>query len=315
MTETPNTRRALAVTFDDLPLQKTWPTSEWLPPLQELCNFNARLLQMMAAHRIPAIGFVNEQRLHDYRDADDRRKVLEMWLDAGFELGNHTFSHVVPETSSLQAYCDDVVRGEELIKTLLAQRDQKLTFFRHPRLHLGPNLEYKKAIERFLSERGYRVAPVTIKHQDWAFAVVYDGAKARQDSSTIERVTHLYLTHLEENFEFFEKLSADLLGYELRQILLLHVNQLNADCFESIVAMIRVRGYEFISLEQALTDEAYLLADDYVGVNGPSWLHRWAFTKGVAVQDEPRPLVIKQMLEKMESRALLDHASESAISR
>jgi peptidoglycan/xylan/chitin deacetylase (PgdA/CDA1 family) len=291
-------RRALAMTFDDLPLQRTLPADDALPPLEVLCDINGKLLELVTANGIPAVGFVNEGRLHDYEDSSARRRVLEMWLDAGLQLGNHTFSHLCPETSTLQVYCDDVVRGEGLIRTMLAERGQRLTFFRHPQLHTGPDREYKSALERFLCGRGYRVAPVTIKHQDWAFAVAYAGAWMRRDASLAERVVREYLTHLTECFAFFEGLSAELLGYELRQSLLLHVNQLNADCFGRIVEMISARGYEFISLDQVLADDAYLLADEYVGTRGPSWLHRWAHTKGLAVHEEPRlPDFIKRLLE------------------
>ena len=294
----PKPPRALAMTFDDLPLQRTLPDDDTLPPLEILCDINGKLLEVISANGIPAVGFVNEKRLHDYADVSARRRVLEMWLDAGLQLGNHTFSHLLPETSSLKVYCDDVVRGEELIKTVLAERGQRLIFFRHPQLHTGPDGEYKSALERFLGGRGYRVAPVTIKHQDWAFAVAYAGARMRRDSSLTELIVREYLAHLTESFAFFEKLSAEVLGYEVRHASLLHVNQLNADCFERIVAMIRARGYEFISLEQALADDAYLLSDDYVGIRGPSWLHRWAHTKGLAVREEPRlPDFLKRLLE------------------
>ena len=296
-------RRALAVTFDDLPLQKIDP-DERLPPLEVLCKLHDRLLSALSAARIPAIGFVNETRLHDYPCASDRRKVLDMWLIAGLELGNHSFSHVTPATVPLSRYCEDVVRGESLLEVVLAEHNQKLTFFRHPKLHTGHDLEYKEALERFLAGRSYRVAPVTIKHQDWAFAIAYNCARTRGDEVLRERITREYMAHLEACFEYFERLSLRLLGYELKQVLLLHVNQLNADHLPAISEMIQERGYEFISLSKALTDAAYQLPDRYVGMKGPSWLQRWAITKGIAVEEEPsQPLMLREILATMSTGA------------
>ena len=40
------------------------------------------------------VGFVNEKKLYKPGEVDERIKALQMWLDSGFELGNHTFSHM-----------------------------------------------------------------------------------------------------------------------------------------------------------------------------------------------------------------------------
>lgn len=279
--------RALAVTLDDLPLQKTAPEDDTLPPLEILCDLYARLLAKITAHGVPVVGFVNEARLQSYGDLE-QRIVLEMWLDAGLDLGNHTFSHLVPEEVSFSGYCDDVMRGEALIKLLLSERGRQLKFFRHPKLHTGPDLHYKRKLDQFLLGRGYTIAPVTIKNHDWAFGIVYADAKARRNVAAMETVTVEYLAHLEQCFEFFETLSADLLGYEPSHVLLLHINDLNVDHFDRVVGLIRDRQYRFITLEEALEDKAYSLADEYAGLKGPSWLHRWALTMGLPIQDEPR---------------------------
>jgi hypothetical protein len=77
------------------------------------------------------------------------------------------------------------------------------------------------------------------------------------------------------------------LGYEVKQTLLLHANELNADHFDDLARMMRQRGYTFISLEQALQDKAYQLADAQSS-KGISWLHRWALAKGMEMRQEPR---------------------------
>ena len=56
---------------------------------------------------------------------------------------------------------------------------------------------------------------------------------------------------------FFEARSIEVTGHEIRQILLIHASQLNADAMPDLLAMMRRRGYTFVSLQRALEDPAY----------------------------------------------------------
>jgi hypothetical protein len=44
--------------------------------------------------------------------------------------------------------------------------------------------------------------------------------------------------------------------------------------------MMKKRGYNFITLDDALTDMAYTSPDTYAGPGGITWIHRWAITAG-----------------------------------
>ena len=103
----------------------------------------------------------------------------------------------------------------------------------------------------------------------------------------MRRVGDEYLPYMESMFEFYEKLSTDVVGYEIPQVLMLSATALNADYFDDLVNMLKRRGYKFISLDQALKDKAYSLPDNYTGPVGISWLQRWAVTKGIGFRKEP----------------------------
>ena len=77
------------------------------------------------------------------------------------------------------------------------------------------------------------------------------------------------------------------MGYEPRQIILLHGNQLEADHIGDLANVFRKRGYRFITLEEALGDPAYSLPDTYIGEEGTGWLIHWAVTQGKPPHDEP----------------------------
>jgi hypothetical protein len=84
-----------------------------------------------------------------------------------------------------------------------------------------------------------------------------------------------------EVFAFYEGLSRSVLEREPPQVLLLHANALNADWLDELATMIAARGYRAVTLDEALRDPAYALPDEYVGPRGPSWLERWARTRGI----------------------------------
>jgi peptidoglycan/xylan/chitin deacetylase (PgdA/CDA1 family) len=245
-------------------------------------TITSKLLTAITAHRIPAVGFVNEGKLRRDGGVDAKRvDLLRMWLDAGLELGNHTYAHLDLNRTPLPAFEEDVLRGEAVTRPLLGARGMTLRFFRHPFLHTGRDLDTKRQFESFLAAHGYRVAPVTIDNDEYIFAAAYDRASARGDRDLMRRVTEAYIPYMEAKLEFFERNSRDLVGYEMRQILLLHANPMNAEHVGALARMIERRGYRFITLERALEDAAYESPDTYVGSGGITWLHRWALTKGV----------------------------------
>jgi hypothetical protein len=93
------------------------------------------------------------------------------------------------------------------------------------------------------------------------------------------------LKHTETIFDFVEKLSVRLFDLEIRQILLIHANKLNADCLSDLLENLAGRGYTFVSLDEALDDRAYQTPDEFVGSMGPSWLHRWSLAKGIPMKE------------------------------
>jgi hypothetical protein len=156
-------------------------------------------------------------------------------------------------------------------------------------LQAGRTREAKERLEEFLSRRGYQQAPVTFDNSDWMFAFVYSGALARGDANMARRIRDAYVPYMESVIAFFERRAVEVVGREFPQVLLLHANHLNAEMAPELLAMLKRRGYEFVSLEQALRDDAYRMPNEYAGPGGFSWIHRWSMTKGMPNKGEPEP--------------------------
>jgi len=275
--------KCIAVTVDDLPMATTTPRSQ-----REEQAVNDAILGSLKKYAVRAVGFVNEDRLYREGDPGGGIRILEAWLDAGMELGNHTFDHVGLWTSSRQACEDAVLKGEAITRPLTARRGQPLRFFRHPFTQTGKDEEEKAHFEEFLARHGYRVAPFTIEHDDQVFAHLYDRLPVADESGR-RRLIDSCLDHLDHALAAFETMSQELFDRQIPQILLIHASALNADSLDRTLARLVSRGYGFTSLEEALMDPAYCCRDLPSGRFGPSWLARWAAARGqrLSVQSQP----------------------------
>ena len=119
------------------------------------------------------------------------------------------------------------------------------------------------------------------------FAGLYEDAKQRNDTELQQKIVKDYLSLSRRGFAYFEQLSQKVVGYEPKQILLLHASNLEADHIGELIGLLRKRGYRFITLEEALGDQAYSLPDTYVGEEGTGWLEHWAITQGKIPQGAP----------------------------
>lgn len=77
------------------------------------------------------------------------------------------------------------------------------------------------------------------------------------------------------------------MGREIAQVLLLHANRLVADHIDEILALIRARGYDFVTIADAVADPAYERGDPWIGRGGPSWIEGWAVADGGEARHGP----------------------------
>ncbi|MGA2739232.1 MAG: polysaccharide deacetylase family protein [Bryobacteraceae bacterium] len=267
--------REVAITIDDLPRGGDGGDRSFAG----VRSMTERLLAALHEQNIPVSGFVHPGRTE--LSAPDVLRILNLWLDAGADLGNHTWSHADLNRTAVADYEQDILKAEAALLPLVQARGKKLKFFRYPMLHAGPTAQTKRIIAEFLAAHGYRNAPVTFDNSDYMFAAAYNRPELRG------RAIREYVPYLESVVAFFEGRSVEVAGREFPQIMLLHANELNSRTLPDILDMFRRRGYRFVALGEALRDPAYRLPESYVGPGGFSWIHRWSMTKGMPNKGEP----------------------------
>src|SRR6186713_2961367 len=126
-------KNAVCFTIDDLPVVSYGNTDTAFQ--RSLTN---NLLENLVRYKIPAIGFVNEIKLYNQgKPLPFQVSLLKSWIDHGFELGNHTFSHFDYNKVTFQTFSNEVIKGEKVTRELLSKKGMTIRYFRHPFLHTG----------------------------------------------------------------------------------------------------------------------------------------------------------------------------------
>ena len=277
--------REMALTFDDLPYAG-WPFSEDLAGGERVTG---AILATLAQYQAPAIGFVNEGRLDVPDEREARIALLRRWADAGAPLANHTYSHADLNALTIDQFEGEIVRGETAIKALTPPHATR--YFRYPFNHLGNTAEKLAAIDSFLAQRGYVVAPHTIDSEDFIFNAVYREALEKNDEAAAAKTQAAYIDFVIGAAAFAETIAPRVVGHDIPQVILLHANDLNADTLGALLDRLGKRGYHFVTLDAAMRDPAYATPYSFVTANGPTWLWRWrkVLKRDVSFAADPEP--------------------------
>lgn len=255
--------REICITLDDLPVVRVHDPGKRL-------YITENLLAALNTFGVPATGFVVG---HNMRPDES---LLSLWLRSGHTLGNHTYNHPDINDLPLESYFQDIDKGRDVIEQLLIDAGQPRRYFRPPLLHYGASAAVRDSLAAYLAAQGYLLAHVTVDNDDYLYNVKYETLVAGPDSIDLPRLGREFIEHIKTQLESAETLAQKIAGRPIRQILLLHANQLNGRFLPDLLAMIRGKGYRFITLDSALADPIFTRPDPYVGPKGISFLERLA---------------------------------------
>src|SRR5262245_6218235 len=267
------THTELAVTIDDL------PTTGALPPGTTRMAIAEQIIDALRRHAVPGVyGFANGGQVHDYPELE---RILLAWRKGGFLLGNHTFSHLDLARVSAAEFIADIERNEPLLERLSPPESWK--YFRYPYLHQGNAPEKQSAVRRWLVSRGYRIAPVTVYVEHWEWSDAYARCVARQDGQAIAQVKEMYLWAARQRLGWARSLSAQLFKRQIKHILLLHLDALDAAVLDDLLRLHKADGATLIGLDVALQDPLYAGYEEVAGDGDHTFLIQVARARGVAV--------------------------------
>lgn len=242
--------REIAITLDDLPLvasKMDTPGNQ-----QRSTERFMRIIQILKENNVPAIGFVIAGSIGKGQWA-----FLEEFHNAGFVIGNHTYSHKNLNQTSADKYIADVDKADKILTPIMTEQK----YFRYPYLAEG-NSQSKPQVLAYLKENHYTIAPVTIDSKDYRFNEQLYHVPYRSREAYIQKFKTTYLNYIWSQTVAAESRAK---GTPVKQILLLHANLLNSYVLGDIIQMYKNHGYTFISLTDALKNPAPTLNYDPVG--------------------------------------------------
>jgi peptidoglycan/xylan/chitin deacetylase (PgdA/CDA1 family) len=262
------TGRSILITVDDLPLA----LGGLHPRPAERRRITRALLGTLARHRVPAVGFV----VWDYVRGPADRRLLERWLAAGHELGNHTYSHPGYLQTPRDAFLDDAERGRAGLAAFLAPRGRRVRFFRFPYLLEGETPDKLDAMRAYLAESGQRNVPATIAFEDWKYEEPWVAARRRGDRAGLRDLGASYQAAFARQLARSEELSRRLFGRDVPQVLMLHANEVGAAQWPALLAYLQRQGYRFARADEVLADPGYAEPHRFIAKEGPILWERLA---------------------------------------
>ncbi len=241
----------IAITFDDLPAHSVLP-----PGVTRLDVATKIIASLREAQVPPTYGFVNAQ-LVQKQPAD--AAVLQAWRDAGYPLGNHTWSHMNLNQNTLEDFQEDVSRNEPALQESMQSKNMKEDWhwLRFPYLAEGDTPAKRAGIRAFLLQHGYKIAGVTMSFGDYLWNEPYARCRAKGDDQAVSLLASSYLAAAGEDIDYKRGLSRTLFDRDIPYVLLMHIGAFDAEMLPRLLQFYRSRGFQFVTLEEAERDEFY----------------------------------------------------------
>jgi peptidoglycan/xylan/chitin deacetylase (PgdA/CDA1 family) len=248
------------LTIDDLPLV----SAQYFTRAEQARQFRA-ILDAIEKRGARGLFFANAARIQP-----SDRPLLDELVRRGHLVGNHTYSHPALNDVSPEEYEADILRNDRaLTRWMKAPK-----YFRYTFLQTGVTRPVRDAITRFLAAEGYQAVPVTIDTDDWDYNLEYTRAVKRDAPEDAAVIARRYLEGVARNAASGRAEARSKIGRDVAHVLLLHMNLLNADVLERLLASLAAEGFRFAEPAEVLADRVYALEDEYFGPRGPNWLDR-----------------------------------------
>lgn len=288
--------KKLAIGFVSIP-----PVDRSDNPPQDADATARLMIAKLAQHKIPAIGFVQGARISDGEKMFPvRAEIVRLWRDAGLEVGIGNFKHVWFYDTPYDDYVAGVEKNERITKQILAEKNLLLRYFSYPYLNTGKSVEDKTRFQAWLKSRGLTAVKYTVDNQEWQYSYAYDAARKDNDVNKLKQIRAEFLDYMAKMFTHYETYSQQMFGRDINQTMVLTTSRLVADSADDLFGMIERRGYKFVPMDEAQSDEAYNTPENFVGKSGISWFERWQMAQDKKLLDEPK---VSEDVEKIWNEA------------
>lgn len=224
-------KKEIAITIDDLPF------------VGEYRNFHLNMIMnSMKEQQVPATGFIIASEIRK-----DNWDALRKFRDAGFGLGNHTYSHANLNKLEVKQFIHEIKKADTIILPVMTEPK----YFRYPYLAMSSGTK-KNQILCYLAKNNYQVAPITVDSKDFVFNQRLLSVPEIDRRAYLNELKPFYLDFIWQQTLKAEEHTQYHHNPDQAQILLIHANLLNAYVLPDLINYYKKNGYTFVSLEDAL---------------------------------------------------------------
>lgn len=293
--QTKTKSKKLAVGFVSIP-----PVDRTANPPKDADATMRLLIEKLKSHKIPAIGFLQGSMITDSEKIASakteiirlypvRANIVRLWRDAGFEIGIGGFKHQWFYDAGYENYVSNTEMNLLVAKQILDEKNLSPRYFSYPFLNTGKSADERNRFETWLGARGLTPVKYTIDNNEWMYSYAYDAARNDNDISTMNEIRVAFIKYMSEMFDHYEAYSQEMFGRDINQTMVLTPSRLVTDSSDDLFGIIEKRGYKFVSMDEALKDEAFQTPESFYGKSGISWFERWQMARGGKLRDEPQP--------------------------
>ncbi len=236
-------QKRIALTFDDVPRN----AGAFLTPDERA----TKLIAALKRARVSQVAFfINPGKLAR-PDGQGGERRIAAYVAAGHVIANHSFSHPSLTDLTAEDYLADMDKATDWLKSRVGYRP----WFRFPFLNEGRSDKAKRdAIRAGLAARGLRNGYVTAEASDWNMENLTIAATKAGKPMNMAALRDYYVTLHVEAADFYDGLARQTIGRSPAHVMLLHETDLAAIFIGDLVAALRKRGWEIITVDKAYRD-------------------------------------------------------------
>jgi peptidoglycan-N-acetylglucosamine deacetylase len=239
----------VAVTVDDLP-----GTGPETGPFTYPSNV-AGIIAALRAHGIQhATGFVIGSLLEG---RPERQAAIDAWIEAGFEVGNHTYTHPSLATTDIGTYLANIEANRPLIESLEKRTGQRHHYFRPPYLEEGATVGDRRMLTEYLAAHRYTIARASIDFADWLYTDPYVRCFTQGDHHGLDLLRHRYVEDASAALTWAAAAAQQVAGRPITQVLLVHATIATSQMLDATLTAFDRAGVHYASLAEALSYDVY----------------------------------------------------------
>lgn len=240
----------IALTIDDAPTI----IEPGVPSTAELMD-DIRV-QLIDAGVAECVAFVVGERAIGHEDK------LRKWLDAGYQLANHTQFHEAASRVSADKTLESVKLCDELLDSIGAFRNYD-RWFRFPYLDRGGSNDVRRQLADGLKQMGYRLAHASVDFYDYKYERLW------QQAPVPRLVEERFCSAALQAIKSADRRLHQRLGSDVPHIGYCHFSPLCSRTLPRLITLIRANGGCLIPMAEASEHPVYQRFDADWSKDGP----------------------------------------------